>query len=243
MQKQILPLAFLVSIIIVWQAGAVFFQIPGYLLPKPTEILSEFYNTPGLVGDFWITFVEAFFGLLLGSFAAILLAVLFVYSTTAHDALFPIAVALKSVPIVALAPLMLLWVGTGLESKIIMSALMSFFPVLVNTTIGLQSIGKSHLEYLLHLGASELQILAHLRFPVALPYFFSALKISATLAVVGAIVAEMVGAKSGLGFFLIISTYHFETAKVFAALILSAFLGNLFVFAVSAIESLTYPRR
>ena len=135
-----------------------------------------------------------------------------------------------------MAPLLVLWFGTGITSKIVASAIVCFFPILVNTIKGLKSVDKDYLDLLKSFSAKKYQIFIKLRLPNSLPYIFSALKISTGLAVVGAIVGEFVGAKEGIGFIILTSTYHLETVRMFAAIIMSALGGILFFYLINLIE-------
>jgi NitT/TauT family transport system permease protein len=140
---------------------------------------------------------------------------------------------------VAIAPLLVLWFGNGLKSKVVAAALISFFPMLVNTIKGMRSIAADEDELFVALRARRLDRLLRLQLPTALPYIFAALKISSSLAVVGAIVGEFVGAKAGLGFLILQSSYHLDTPQLFVSIILAALLGLALFAAVSVAERFT----
>lgn len=232
-----LPVLFFLGILAIWEGFVFIFNIPQYLLPKPTNIFSEIViNFNSLLKHTGITMSEAIIGFLLGNILGFVAAVIFSHSETAEKGLYPYAIALKTTPILAMAPLLVLWFGTGIISKIVASAVVCFFPILVNTVKGLKSVDKDYLDLLKSFSARKYQILIKLRLPNSLPYIFSALKISTGLAVVGAIVGEFVGAREGIGFIILISTYHLETVKMFAAIIMSALGGMLFFWIISLIE-------
>lgn len=231
------PIFFFISIILIWEVLVVIFKVPEYLLPKPSRILLEIYaNFSSLCRHTAITLLEAVIGYLIANFLGFLIAVIFVHSKTFERALYPYAIAFKTTPLIAMAPLLVLWFGTGIASKSVASAIICFFPILVNAVQGLRAVDKEALNLFRSLSASKWQILIKLRLPSALPYIFSALKISAGLAVIGAVVAEFVGASSGIGYVILISSYYFETAKMFAAVIMSAAAGWLFFWLVSLVE-------
>ena len=181
--------------------------------------------------------LEAVLGFLLGSAAAYLTAVAFVHTRLIQDAFFPYAVALKSTPLIAIAPLIVLWFGNGILSKVVMSALVAFFPVLVNTVKGLSSIDKEVLDLMKSFSASRWQVFAKIRFYNSLGYLFSALKISTSLAVVGAVIGEFTGATQGIGHLISTSSYYLETPLMFAGIVMISLGGILFFWLVGFLES------
>ena len=193
--RSLTPIAFALALLTVWQAVVMFAQIPEYLLPSPTAIAATIDRS--LATSFAVTSGEALAEFIMASALAFVLATLFVRFHTLEEGLFPIAIAAKTTPIVAIAPLLVIWLGTGWWSKVVAAMLISFFPVLVNTVKGLKAADVEYIELLETLGASRAQEYGKLRIPFCLPYLFSALKISSSLAVVGAIVGEFVGATKG----------------------------------------------
>jgi len=155
---------------------------------------------------------------------------------TLEEGLFPIAIAVKTTPIVAVAPLLVIWLGTGWWSKIVAVILICFFPVLVNAVKGLKAADVEYRELFQTLGASRAQEFRKLRIPYCLPYLFSALKISSSLAIVGAIVGEFVGATQGLGYLIMVSSAHLETATLFAAIAAAALAGILMFYVIGWTE-------
>ena len=191
--RVVAPLAFGFILLVAWQGIVFVADIPEYLLPSPSAIVEAVDRSLAIA--FVVTFAEALAGFLVASALAFAVATLFVRFRTLEDGLFPIAIAVKTTPIVAIAPLLVIWLGTGWWSKIVAAILICFFPVLVNTVKGLKAAGVEYCELFETLGASRAQEFRKLRVPFCLPYLFSALKISSSLAVVGAIVGEFVGAK------------------------------------------------
>jgi len=228
------PLAFGLLLLAAWQAIVVLGQIPEYLLPAPTAILATVDRS--LAWQFAVTFLEALAGFLIASLFAFAIAALFLRFHTLEDGLFPIAIAVKTTPIVAIAPLLVIWLGTGWWSKIVAAILICFFPVLVNTVKGLKAADREYCELFETMGADRSQEFRKLRVPFCLPYLFSALKISSSLAVVGAIVGEFVGATQGLGYLIIISSAHLETATLFSAIFAAAFAGIVMFYAIGFAE-------
>jgi NitT/TauT family transport system permease protein len=228
------PLAFGVLLILAWQALVMILHVPEYLLPAPSAIAATVDRA--LAVSFAVTFLEAFIGFLIASVAAFFMATLFVRFHTLEEGLFPIAIAVKTTPIVAIAPLLVIWLGTGWWSKIVAAILICFFPVLVNTVKGLKAADLEYRELFETLGASRAQEFRKLRIPYCLPYLFSALKISSSLAVIGAIVGEFVGATQGLGYLIIISSAHLETPTLFSAIIAAAFAGIAMFYIIGFAE-------
>lgn len=231
------PIGFFALIIVAWELLVRALSIPQYLLPSPSVIAVDFVSSiNSLLFHAVVTLWEAFLGFLLANALGVLVAIAFAHSKTLEKGLYPFAIMLKTTPIIAMAPLLILWFGNGIASKVAAAAFIAFFPAIVNTTRGLQSVDNETLDLFKSLSASKWQIFSKLRFPTALPYIFSALKISTSLAVVGAIVGEFVGANKGIGFIILISSYHLEIVKMFSAVIAAALTGIIFFCVVSFIE-------
>jgi NitT/TauT family transport system permease protein len=228
------PLIFAVLSLAAWQAIVMATAIPEYLLPAPSAIFANIDRT--LAVQLAVTFVEAVIGFLIASVLAFGCAVMFVRFHTLEQGLFPIAIAVKTTPIVAVAPLLVIWLGTGWWSKIVAVILICFFPVLVNAVKGLKAADAEYRELFQTLGASQAQEFRKLRIPYCLPYLFSALKISSSLAIVGAIVGEFVGATQGLGYLIMISSAHLETATLFAAIAAAALAGITLFYVIGWTE-------
>jgi NitT/TauT family transport system permease protein len=230
----LVPLGFFLGLVIAWQALVVAAGIPEYLLPSPLVIVRTLDRT--LLTEIGYTAGEALCGFAIASTLAFVGAVLFVRFRTIEQGLFPIAITLKTTPIVAIAPLLVLWLGTGWWSKVAAATLISFFPVLVNTVKGLKAPEADYQDLFRTMRADPSQIFRKLRVPYCLPYFFSALKISSSLAIVGAIVGEFVGAEHGLGYLIVISSAHLETPAVFQAIGAAALIGISMFYALEFFE-------
>lgn len=231
------PFLFLACIILIWQLSVDVFKIPLFILPSPKNIFSVFLNKWNLLfSDLGITMLESILGFMVGNLFGIGMAVLFVHSKFSERSVFPFMIALKAIPLVALAPLLILWFGYGLVGKIVMAALICFFPAIVNTTVGLKAVDPEAMDLMRALFATKKQILFKLRFPSALPYIFSALKISSTLSVVGAIVAELSGAQQGIGYTILQASYQIDTPLLFSAIIMASIGGILFFGLIALAE-------
>ena len=180
-----------------------------------------------------VTALEALLGFAVGAGLALAIAIACSFVPYLEDLVYPYAVALKAIPVVAVAPLLILWFGNGLASKVVMAALICFFPVLVNASTGFRDLPDEGLELFRTLSASRRQVMWHLRLPSAMPYIFASFKVAASLAVVGAIVGELAGSDRGIGFIIQVSSYRLDTPLLFAALGYCAALGLLLYAAVS----------
>jgi NitT/TauT family transport system permease protein len=237
------PIFVFLLFLLAWEAGCRLLGIREFVLPPPTKIFAvAMKNASSLLFDTGLTTLEAVLGFLLANVLSMLLAVCFCHSRWMETSLYPYTIALKSVPIVAVAPLLVLWFGYGLWGKVVMASTVAFFPLVVNATLGLKAVNSESLDLMHSLSASKWQILMKLRFPTAVPYILSALKISSTMAVVGAIVGELAGARRGIGYLILVSSYNLDTPLLFAAITLASFIGIAFFAVVAVLEMLLTAR-
>ncbi|TVR06238.1 MAG: ABC transporter permease [Salinarimonadaceae bacterium] len=223
-----LPIFVLFALMGSWEGIVRFLEIPGYILPPPTAIIRAFVSgflTGAFIPDLAVTAFQAVFGFLIGSFIGLSLGVIIVLFPTMERIIYPYVVALQTVPKVALAPLLVVWFGFGMTSKVIVVALVSLFPVLVNVIAGLRSVDQERLDLLGALSATRWQIFWYLRFPNSLPYFFAGLNTAVVLSVIGAIVGEFVGATQGIGFRILQANYNLDIAGAFALFMVLSLLG------------------
>ena len=233
----LVPAATLVVIVAGWEIAAIVFEFNPIILPSPSEIVAAFFeNYAQLFRETGITMLEAALGFLLGSVIAYVTAIVFVHARLVQEALYPYAIALKSTPLIAIAPLLVLWFGNGIWSKVVMSALVAFFPVLVNSVNGLATVYRELQDLMKSLSASKWQILTKIRIPNSLGYLFASLKISSSLAVVGAVIGEFTGATEGIGYLINTSSYYLEIPLMFAAIIMISVGGILFFGLVAFLE-------
>ena len=207
---------------IIWQGFTLYSDIPSFIFPSPGEVwrkLISVINDGSLVYHTLVTLQEVLLGLFLGLSAAILTGYFLAKSRTVEQILAPYIVASQSIPIVAIAPLLVIWLGPGIISKILTSALIVFFPVLVNTIVGIRSVPRELYDLMKSLQATVWQRIFKLEIPAALPVFLGGLRIGATLAVIGAVVGEFVGADKGLGFLVNVGRGLYDTSLVFVSVI------------------------
>ncbi len=207
-------------VLLLWEALTRFAGLPAFILPSPLMVAEKFIaaiTSGSLLRHTAVTLFEVLMGLLAGTCSAILIGYAVAKSRAFERLVSPFLVASQAVPIVAIAPLLVIWFGQGIFSKILICALIVFFPVLVNTVFGLRAVPRSLNDLMRSLHASRWQMLRLLEIPSALPIFLGGLKIGATLSVIGAVVGEFVGADKGLGFLINVGRGQYDTALVFVA--------------------------
>jgi NitT/TauT family transport system permease protein len=236
-RRRLLPIGAILLFLFLWWQAVVQFEIKPFIAPSPVAVAHVLVDRFGiLMTNLAPTAIEAVCGFLLGNFAAITLATAFVYSKTTEEALFPIAVMVNTIPVVAKAPILVLLLGNGMEPKIAIAAIICFFPTLVNMTRGLRDVRAEQLELMRILSATPREVFFRIRVPNALPYLFSALKIAASTAVIGAIVGEWIGSTRGIGALIIQSTYNFDSPLLYATIVVGSTFSALFFGVVSFAE-------
>ncbi|WP_320244849.1 ABC transporter permease [Mesorhizobium vachelliae] len=232
-----LPVLGAASILLAWQYLLPLLGVPAYIVPTPTAIFGVFQkNFPLLIDNLRPTLIEALAGFVIGNLAAVLLAVLFVHSRVLQAAYFPIVLFFNTIPILALSPIIILIFGLGMTPKIVIAAVICFFPTLVNMIRGLDSAGNNEHELFRVLSATRWEVFWSLRLPRALPMLFSSLRIASATAVIGAIVGEWIGSDKGLGALIIQATFNYQSDRLYAAIVLSSSLSIALFCIVVLIE-------
>lgn len=235
----ILSLGVVVS---VWELLVNFFRVPQWLLPAPSAIFSEMYSSAGYLWQHTlVTLEEILVGFTLALAIGIFLGIIIAFSPVLEKTLYKLLVATQSVPKVAIAPLLVLWLGLGQMTKMTMVFLMCFFSIMVGMVSGLQSTQRELLELADVLGANGLQSFLKIRFPAALPYLFNGLKVSASMAVVGAVISEFVNADRGLGYSLLITTSQMNGPLAFSVVTILAVLGIGLFSLIAWLEKVICP--
>ncbi|WP_428667296.1 ABC transporter permease [Reyranella sp.] len=236
-RRRLLPLGAVILFLLIWWQAVVQFEIKPFIAPSPVAVATVLVERFGiLMTNLLPTAIEAVCGFLLGNIAAISLATVFVYRKTAEEALFPLAVMVNTIPVVAKAPILVLLLGNGMEPKIAIAAIICFFPTLVNMTRGLRDVRPEQLELMRILSATPREVFFRIRVPNALPYLFSALKIAASTAVIGAIVGEWIGSNVGIGALIIQATYNFDSPLLYATIVVGSTFSALFFGVISLAE-------
>ncbi|SFU04403.1 ABC transporter permease [Mesorhizobium sp. YR577] len=243
----VLPLAIMVLAIWLWDRICVWNEIPQYILPRPGVVLQTLHNDAGLLfGSLLVTLRITFLGLLLAVVGGVGLAVLFAQSKWVEMSLFPFAIVLQVTPIVAIFPLINIYVDNQTAKLLLCAWIVAFFPILSNTTLGLNSVDRNLRDLFRLNGATRWQELWHLRLPAAMPYFLGGLKIAGGLSLIGAVVAEFVagasGQSSGLASRIIEAGYRLNAPRLFAALILISLAGIVIFLVLSLVSHLILRR-
>jgi NitT/TauT family transport system permease protein len=238
-RRRILPTLGITGLLVLWWAVIVVFDVKPFIAPSPWAVVETLYAKRAVLLDNLIpTALEAAGGFLLGNLAAIVIATIFVHNKTLQDIFFPVVLMFNAIPLVAKAPVLVLIMGNGMEPKITIAALVCFFPTLVNMVRGLESVNPQAMELMRVLSASKMEIFFRLRLLNALPYLFSALRIAASMSVIGAVVGEWVGATVGIGAMILQATFNFDSPLLYAAIVMSATLSGLFFLLVTVGERL-----
>jgi NitT/TauT family transport system permease protein len=240
-QRIFFPAVVAVVLLALWQGLVVGFKVPPYLVPSPVRVAEVMVADAGLLfGALYNTLKITVLSFVTAVVLGVLVAFAFVQSRVIETALFPYAVLLQVTPVVAIAPLIIIWVKDPIASLVICATLVALFPIIANTTLGLRSVNPGLLAYFKLNRASRLQVLFRLRVPSALPYFFGGLRISSGLALIGAVVAEFVagtgGTGTGLAYQILQAGYQLNIPRMFAALLLITVTGVTLFAAMSALS-------
>jgi NitT/TauT family transport system permease protein len=226
----VLRVVLIVAVLAAWEALVRLFSIPAFILPAPSAIFLALYRgfaSALYIDHMWITLAETLMGFVLGSALAFALGIAVALSRRVEYFLYPFIVMFQAMPKVALAPLIIIWFGLGLTSKVVSAALVAFFPLMVNTIVGLRSSEEDRINLMRSLAATRGQIFWMLQLPNALPYIFAGLEIAMIFALIGAIVAEFVGAQSGLGMLMQSMNFTMDVAGQFSVLLILSVVGLL----------------
>jgi ABC-type nitrate/sulfonate/bicarbonate transport system permease component len=238
-----LPAALIVLALLgVWEGAVRWFTVPKWLLPAPSVIAVTLVASRELLaGHTLVTFLEVLIGFGLSLLSGIILACGIAFSRTLERALYPLVIASQTIPIIVIAPLLLIWVGYGLTPKVIVVALIAFFPIVVNMVDGLKAVDPDAVNLLRTLGASRWQIFVKVQVPASLPFLFSGTRVAMAVSVIGAVIGEWVGSSQGLGYLMIRSKPQFLTERVFAAIVILSAMGIALFVLVGVVEKLTIP--
>jgi NitT/TauT family transport system permease protein len=232
----------LIVLVVIWEISCRAFQVPSYLVPAPSAIAEKLYEKRDLyLGHTWVTLYETLAGFALAVVIGVVAAALIVVVPSVRDIVMPLLLIAQIVPKVAIAPILLIWFGYGLLPKVIIAFLVAFFPIVVNVASGLAAVERELLDLGHSLEATRWQIFWKFRMPTALPELFSGMKIAITLAVIGAVIGEFVGASEGLGWVIVNSGSNVNTSLAFGAMALLAAMSIALFYAIVAAERLLVP--
>ena len=235
-------IAALFLIILFWAILAWSDAVPGYMLPSPVAVVSAFFgDLPNLMTHAAVTLQEAAYGLMIGVVLAFVMATLMDRFELLQKAFYPIMIITQTIPTIALAPVLVLWMGFGMAPKITLVVITTFFPIAVGLLDGYKSVDPDTIRLMRAMGASRVQIFRHAQFPAALPQFFSGLKISASYAVVGAVISEWLGGFEGLGVYMTRSRKAYAFDRMFAVILLIVIISLLLMWLVNILRDISMP--
>ncbi|MEU4601456.1 ABC transporter permease [Kribbella sp. NPDC023972] len=238
----LLPVVGLFGAIALWWLATVVFTIESYLLPTPYDVLRTFLDQPAyLLQETGTSFLETIEGFLLAIVIGIPIALLIVRSVILERLVYPLLLMVNAIPKIAVAPLLVVWMGFGLWPKVVMVLLMCFFPIVISTAQGMKSTPAELVELLRSLNASRAQEFFKLRLRYAMPQIFTGLKVAISLAVIGSVIAEFVGATQGLGYVIQQSGASADTALAFAAITLLSIMSIVLFYGLVLLEYLFLP--
>ena len=242
MANLLFPLAGTAIILLLWHFYVVLLEVPIIVLPTPLQVLQALVQeSKTLSEEAWVTAQECVYGFALALGVGIPIAVVMTYSRIANQMFYPLLVASQSIPKVAVAPILLVWFGTGIQSKLAMAFIIAFFPVVVDTATGLRSTSPELIELARSLQCNRLQTFFKIQLPSALPSIFSGAKIAVTLSVIGAVIGEFIGSNKGLGNLLLTANSQLDSPLVWAALVVLSVLGIVLYGLVVVAERLLMP--
>lgn len=230
-----LPVGVIIGAFILWEIGGLIFKLDEFILPRPSVIFAAFLKWQHAIWpNAWQTLFTTLIGFGLAIVAGLLLGLIIGYSKLIYSALYPLLIGFNSVPKAALVPVLVIWFGIGTIPAILTAFLISFFPIVVNVATGLATLEPELQDVLRSLGASRVEIFTKVGFPRSLPYFFGSLKVAATLAFVGAVIAELGASNAGIGYLMVNASARFEVPLVFAGLLVVAAMG-IALYAIFAV--------
>ena len=233
----LLPVLTFAIIFAGWESIVRLFDVKTIILPAPSYILAELFGSFSFyIPHIRITFFEAIMGFLLGTTLALIGGIVMSHSRLLERMTLPVAVVMNVTPVVVIAPLFMIWLGFGVYPKILISAICSFFPMLINSIAGFRSVDENNYEYMQSLHAIKLEIFLKLRLPNSLPYLFTAARTCMSMCVIGAVVGEMYGSTKGLGNVVVQSANYLEMDRMFSAIFLLATMGILMTNSVRLLE-------
>jgi NitT/TauT family transport system permease protein len=230
-----MPWLFVLGSVAIWELACIALQIPSFVLPRPSLVVTALYERFGpIIDNSWTTLLRTLIGFAIAVVLGGLLGVAIGSSRLIYRGLYPVLVGFNSIPKVAVVPVFVIWFGIGTVPAVLTAFLVSFFPIAVNVATGLATIEPELLDVMRSLGAKKRKILTKVGLPRAMPYFFASLKVAITLAFVGTIISETVAANKGIGYLMMAATSNFDTPLVFAGLIVIAAMG-IAMYAIFAV--------
>lgn len=233
----------IVCLVLAWEGLVRFLEVPAFILPPPTKIFAALLEHWDLLlfTHLPVTLWEVLLGLLLSIVIGVVAAMMIQFSTIASKALYPMVIASQTIPVIALSPILIMWFGYSIWGKVAVTILISFFPIVVGAVDGLRATNQEWVHLMKTMGANGRQIFLKAQIPMALPSFFSGLKVAATTSVIGATIGEWLGASEGLGFFSRRASHNLQADLLFATVLLLSLAGFLIFYTIQWIEKKLIP--
>lgn len=232
----------MLAAVLLWELGVRAFDVPEFVLPAPSGILAEFWlQRSQLMQASLVTLWAVLAGFGLAVVVSVPLAFLIVFSRHFEKAVYPLLVFSQTIPKIAIIPVFVVWFGFGVLPRVLVAFLICFFPIVIDSVVGLRSVQPEAIDLIKSMGGSKFEVFRRVRVPNALPYFFAGLKVAMTLAVVGAIVGEFVGSTSGLGFIIVQASGFLNTRLMFAAILAISLIGVALFYVIDLLERLLVP--
>jgi NitT/TauT family transport system permease protein len=243
LSSRIGPALTFIGLLLIWELIARLRLVPAFLLPAPSDIVRAFGSIPASawLQHIFATVEVALMGLVAATAVSIPIAIALSRSRFLSQTLYPLLVVVRSLPIVAIAPIIIALAGTGNVPRVIITFLITFFPIVVSTVAGLDQVPPELIELSRSLKASMRREMLDVRLPAAIPYIFASLKVASTLVVTGAVVAEFVAADQGIGYVVVVSTSSFKMAMAFAALVVLVLLSLILFYSIDLIQRWFFP--
>ncbi|KNZ43341.1 ABC transporter permease [Acetobacterium bakii] len=239
---RLIPIIFMLFILFAWQFVVSMGWVERFILPAPTDIVNALIlNWSDILMHTGVTFFEGITGLLVAVVFSFAMAIIMDQFVLVKKAIYPSLVISQTVPIIIIAPLLAMWFGFGIAPKIFVVVLVCFFPITINLIEGLQSVDQELIDLVRSMGARKIQIFSKIKFPYALPYFFSGLKIAATYSIMGAVIGEWLGGKAGLGVYMLRARHAFALDLVFASILVIVILSIGVFYGIAMIQKAIMP--
>jgi ABC-type nitrate/sulfonate/bicarbonate transport system permease component len=224
--------------LVIWEVSVQIFRVQEWLLPPVSQILRELFADPPLfISNGWVTLREILVGFLVSTTFGFVMATGMFWSRLLERSVYPFLIASQTVPVFTLAPLLIIWTGTGMTPKVVIVVLFTFFPITIGLMTGLRSVDAEMIAMFRTLGATKWQMFVKLHLPSALPYLFAGLKVAAVVSVIGAVIGEWIGASAGLGWLIKTSGSRYQTDKVFAAIFTLSVMASMMFILISLAQT------
>jgi len=240
----LVPALIFIGVLATWEILTRLLEIKPYLLPSPVLIVQTVLaDWPTLFSNYRVTLSEILLGFVLAFVVAMALGIMIAHSSAFRRGVYPLIIASQTVPMIAVAPVLIIWFGYNIIPRVLVTALIAFFPLTVTTVTGFNAVEDDEVNLFRSMNGTRTQIFFKLSLPTALPFIFAGLKVSATLCVIGATVGEWIGADRGLGHLIVLDTAQFDTPRVFASILLLSISGVALFLIVSLFERIALPWR